>query len=335
MLEAANRAAALTHQLLAFSRKQVLRPRVLELNRVVSDMRSMLGRLIGEDIALVTRLDPDLGNLLADVGQIEQVIMNLAVNARDAMQDGGTLTIETSNADLEADYAARHPPVKAGRYVRLAVSDTGTGMDAEVQARLFEPFFTTKGPGKGTGLGLSTAYGIVRQSKGYIWVYSEVGVGTTFRIYLPRVDAEPEPKRDDTPVPLARGGETVLLVEDEKALRELLRETLEVNGYTVLVAGKAEEALRAAAEHDGPIHLLLTDVVLPGPSGRKLADELSGTRPETRVLYISGYTDEAISRHGIFGPGVPFLSKPFSSEALLRTIAELLGHGGSTQAPGE
>jgi len=335
ILEAADRAAALTHQLLAFSRKQVLRPRVLELNRVVSDMRSMLGRLIGEDIALVTRLDPDLGNVLADVGQIEQVIMNLAVNARDAMPDGGTLTIETSNAELDADCAARHPPVKAGRYVRLAVSDTGTGMDAEVQARLFEPFFTTKGPGQGTGLGLSTAYGIVKQSEGYIWLYSEVGVGATFRIDLPRVDAEPELKGDDTPVPLARGGETVLLVEDEKALRELLRETLEVNGYTVLVAGNAEEGLRSAAEHDRPIHLLVTDVVLPGPSGRKLADELSRTRPQTKVLYISGYTDEAIIRHGIFGPGVPFLSKPFSSEVLLRTITELLGRSESSQAPGE
>jgi PAS domain S-box-containing protein len=325
ILKAADRAAALTHQLLAFSRKQVLNPRVLQLNGVVSDVQKMLARLIGEDVALVMRLDPGLGSVRADAGQISQVIMNLAVNARDAMPDGGTLTIETSNAELDDAYAARHSPVKAGRYVLLAVSDTGHGMDAEVQAHLFEPFFTTKEPGKGTGLGLSTAYGIVKQSDGYIWVYSEVGVGTTFKVYLPRVDAEPEAKPKEEAVPLAPGSETVLLVEDDQGLRKLLRETLEANGYTVLVARDAREAVGAAAAHDGPIQLLVTDVIMPGLSGSKLADEMVRTRPEVKVLYISGYMEEAVVTHGAFGPGTAFLAKPFSSKALLQKIAELLG----------
>jgi two-component system cell cycle sensor histidine kinase/response regulator CckA len=324
ILKAADRAAGLTRQLLAFSRKQVLQPEILDLNAVVSDMDKMLRRLIGEDVEFTTRLDPHLGSVRADPGQIEQIMMNLAVNARDAMPDGGRLTIETRNADLDADYAATHPPTRTGAYVALVVTDTGSGMDAATQARIFEPFFTTKEAGKGTGLGLATVYGIVKQSEGYIWVYSEVGVGTTFKIYLPRIDEQAALARRQEPGPLPRGSETVLLVEDEASLRQLLREVLEVNGYSVLVARDGAEVLKIAQAHAGTIHIMVTDVIMPGVSGPRIVDLIAPTRPEMKVLFISGYSDESVTRHGLVGPGRAFLSKPFGPEVLLRKVRESL-----------
>jgi PAS domain S-box-containing protein len=324
VLKAAHRAAALTGQLLAFGRRQVLQPKVLDLNGVVGDMDKMLRRLIGEDLELATILDPDLGSVWADPGQIAQIVMNLAVNARDAMPGEGRLTVETKNVELDEAYAAIHSPTRPGRYVMLAVSDTGSGMDAETQSHIFEPFFTTKAAGKGTGLGLSTVYGIVKQSDGYIWVYSEVGVGTTFKIYLPRLDDTAPIVREESPSPLVQGSETILVVEDEGSLRGVLRETLEDNGYTVLVASDGAAALQVADEHAGPIHLMLTDVIMPGMTGRQAAQELGATRPRMKVLYISGYTQEGIARHGEFGLGTAFLSKPFTSAALLRKCRELL-----------
>ena len=327
ILKAAERAAGLTRQLLAFSRKQVLLPKILDLNAVVSDMEKMLRRLIGEDVELATQLAPDLGSVRADPGQVEQILMNLAINARDAMPDGGRITVETCNADLDAAYAATHPPTRPGSYVMLAVTDTGSGMDAATQARIFEPFFSTKEVGKGTGLGLSTLYGIVKQSEGYVWVYSEVGVGTTFKIYLPRVDEEAPLARDVGPGPLLRGAETVLLVEDEASLRELLREALEANGYSVLVARDGAEALKIAEAHAGPIQIMVTDVIMPGMIGPKIVELVAQTRPEMKVLYISGYSDESVVRHGLIGPGRAFLSKPFGPEVLLRRVREALDAG--------
>jgi two-component system, cell cycle sensor histidine kinase and response regulator CckA len=324
ILKAAERAAGLTRQLLAFSRKQVLQPEILDLNVVVSDMDKMLRRLIGEDVEFTTLLDPHLGSVRADPGQIEQIMMNLAVNARDAMPDGGRLTIETRNADLGADYAATHPPTPTGSYVALVVTDTGSGMDAATQARIFEPFFTTKEAGKGTGLGLATVYGIVKQSEGYIWVYSEVGVGTTFKIYLPRIDEQAAVARRQEPGPLLRGSETVLLVEDEESLRELLREVLEANGYSVLVARDGAEVSKIAEAHTGTIHIMVTDVVMPGMSGPKILDLIAPTRPGMKVLFLSGYSDESVTRHGLVGPGRAFLSKPFGPEVLLRKVRESL-----------
>ncbi len=324
ILKAAERAAGLTRQLLAFGRKQVLQPEILDLNAAVSDMEKMLRRLIGEDVELSTRLEPRLGNVRADPGQIEQVLMNLAVNARDAMPEGGRLTIETRNADLEAEYAATHPPTRPGPYVMLAVTDTGAGMDAATQARIFEPFFSTKEVGRGTGLGLSTVYGIVKQSDGYVWVYSEVGLGTTFKIYLPRVDEEAPLAQAEGPAPRLRGAETVLLVEDEASLRELLREALEANGYSVLVASDGAEALQIAEAHRSPIQIMVTDVIMPGLTGPKLVELVARTRPAMKVLYISGYSDESIIRHGLVGPGRAFLSKPFGPEVLLRRVRESL-----------
>ncbi|MBC7251681.1 MAG: response regulator [Anaerolineae bacterium] len=323
---AADRAAALTRQLLAFSRKQILQPKVLNLNVVVTNIEKMLRRLIGEDIELVTILAPDLGQVRADPGQLDQVIMNLAVNARDAMPRGGKLTIETKNVYLDEDYAHRYLEVEPGPYVMLAVSDSGVGMDEETMSHLFEPFFTTKDVGEGTGLGLATVYGIIKQSGGHITVYSEVGQGTTFRIYLPRIEeAGRVGKRETRPEELLLGGETVLLVEDADMVRELARRVLAESGYTVLVARDGEEAMRVCAEHKGPIHLLVTDVVMPGGmSGRDLAERLASRQPQMKVLYMSGYTDEAIVRHGILEPDVIFLQKPFTPAELTHKVREAL-----------
>ena len=326
--KAADRAAGLTRQLLAFSRKQVLEPKVLDLNAVVLDVEKMLQRLIGEDIQLVTILSEALGRVKADPGQIEQVIVNLSVNARDAMPGGGKLIIETANVELDEYYAATRTEVVPGPYALLAVSDTGHGMDAETIAHIFEPFYTTKEEGKGTGLGLSTVFGIVKQTCGHIGVYSELGKGTTFRVYLPRVDVAEDGERITSlaPPPEARRprGETVLLVEDADVLRMMIREMLESVGYKVLVGGSPEEALTVGEAHSGPIHLVLTDVVMPQMSGPQLAERLKAKWPGVKVLYMSGYTDEAIVHHGVLEGGAPFLQKPFTTEGLLRKVGELL-----------
>ncbi|PYO27335.1 MAG: hybrid sensor histidine kinase/response regulator [Gemmatimonadetes bacterium] len=323
--KAADRAAGLTRQLLAFSRQQVLQPRVVDLNALVSELEKMLRRLLGEDVKLATVLAPTLGRVRADAGQLEQVIMNLAVNARDAMPTGGQLTIETADVEFDGGYAAEHYPAPPGKYAMLAVSDTGTGMDPETQAHLFEPFFTTKEKGKGTGLGLATVYGIVKQSGGFIWVYSELGAGTTFKIYLPRVEGAVEPASGRAaPVPVARGSETVLVAEDEAPVRAVARHALERYGYRVLEAASAEAALDVAQRYSGPIHVLLTDVIMPGLSGRDLATRLAALRPETRVIYMSGYTDDAITRHGVLEPGFVFVQKPFTPDTLARTVRDVL-----------
>jgi signal transduction histidine kinase/CheY-like chemotaxis protein len=321
----ANRAADLTRQLLAFSRKQVLQPAVLDLNAVVSNMGEMLQRLIGEDIALVTVLAPALGRVKADPGQIEQIIMNLAVNARDAMPEGGRLTLETANVDLDAAYARKHVGARSGPHVMLALSDTGIGMDPKTQARIFEPFFSTKGPRKGTGLGLAMVYGIVKQSGGNIWVYSEPGQGATFKIYLPQIEEPIEAGAGGSALaaPL-RGLETVLLVEDDDAVRDLARDILQARGYKVLEARQGAEALRICEQHSGPIHLMLTDVVMPEMTGRALADRLAVLRPATKVLYMSGYTDNAVVHHGVLDPGTEFLQKPFTAAVLARKVREIL-----------
>src|SRR5579862_1166303 len=311
---AANRATALTRQLLAFSRKQMLTPKVLDLNAVVTENFKMLTRLIGEDIELVMVPGADLGAAKADPGQIEQVIMNLAVNARDAMPRGGKLTIETANVTLDETYARLHPPAEPGEYVMLSISDTGIGMDAETQSRIFEPFFSTKGP-KGTGLGLSMVYGIIKQSGGYIWAQSEQGKGTCFKVYLPRVSETGEPTMAKPIVPakeVQQGRETVLLVEDEVTVLRLAREYLELQGYTVIDAGDPATAILISNAHNGPIHLLLTDVVMPGMTGRELANHLSPRRPEMRVLYMSGYTENAIGQNGTLDAGITLLQKPFT-----------------------
>ena len=320
---AAERATSLTRQLLAFSRRQVLQPRVLDLRESLSSVAPMLKRLIGEHIAVVVRATGDVGRVKADPGQIEQVVLNLAVNARDAMPNGGTLVLEVADAPLDAAYSSRHVSTKPGRYVMLAVSDTGEGMDATTQSRVFEPFFTTKPKDKGTGLGLSTVYGIVKQSNGYIWLYSEVGHGSTFKVYLPRVEEEAE-------IPVMRpassalgGSETILIVEDENAVRELVRRTLVRRGYHVLVAPTPHDAIGIAAEA-GTIHLLISDVVMPEMSGTALASQLLHDRPSLRVLYMSGYTDSAIVHHGVSNRGTPFLQKPFTPDALVRKVRDVL-----------
>jgi len=325
MEQTADRAADLTRQLLAFSRKQVLQPVLLDLNAVVTNLAEMLRRLIGEDIHLVTALDPTLGLVNADPSQIEQIIMNLAANARDAMAGFGRLTVETANAQLDAAYARHHVDVRPGPHVMLAVSDTGVGMTMETQANIFEPFFTTKAPGNGTGLGLSTVYGIVKQSGGHIWLYSEPGRGTTFKIYLPRVEGAvaSSAARALLPDP-ARGHETILLVEDELEVRELARDVLEAQGYTVLEAPDALAALRICEARFGPIDLVLTDVVMPRMSGRELATQLATLRPAMPVVYMSGYTDTAIVHHGVLEPGTTFLQKPFTPDALVRKIRQAL-----------
>jgi PAS domain S-box-containing protein len=322
ILTTGKRAAALTRQLLAFGRKQVIQPKVLNLNPIVQNMEEMLARLIGDDIELVSSLTPALSHVRADAGQLEQIIMNLVVNARDAMPDGGTIRINTANADLDEAFARQHAGVRAGSYVMLRVRDTGCGMDAETQARVFEPFFTTKDVGKGTGLGLSTVYGIVQQSDGHILIDSEVGMGTSFSIYFPRVDESAE-NLEEVEAAGTRGSETILLVDDEDSVRDLIRELLEMNGYSIIEASNVEEATRICQEYDRPIHLLLTDVVIPRTSGRILAERLTALRPKMRVIYMSGYADVE-AQQLILNSHIPFISKPVTSETLSRKVREVL-----------
>jgi PAS domain S-box-containing protein len=324
---AAERASSLTRQLLAFSRKQMLAPRIINLNQIATENLKMLTRMIGEDIDLVLVPGQNLWSVRADAGQIDQVIMNLAVNARDAMPSGGKLTIETSNVTLDEEYARLKAPLRPGDYVMVAISDTGAGMDAETQSHIFEPFFTTKGP-KGTGLGLSTVYGIVKQSGGYVWVYSEVGRGTTFKIYLPRVAATGEPV---VQVPaqiqsqrVEPGTETILLVEDEANLRYLARQYLEKQGYKVIEAADGAVAMQIAVAHEAVIHLLLTDVIMPGMNGRELAQRISEIRPNVKVLYMSGYTENVIGHNGTLDAGVRLLQKPFNLRDLKNKVREVL-----------
>ncbi len=324
IMKAGERAAALTKQLLAFSRRQVLQPRVLELNKLVSSLSTMLQRLIGEDIELRLALSADLGRVSADPGQIEQVLMNLAVNARDALPRGGVLTIETANIHLDERYTGRHIAVKPGSYILLGVSDNGTGMDAATRARLFEPFFTTKGTGRGTGLGLSTVFGIVKQSGGTVDVYSELGRGTSVKVYLPRIDQPVVAEAASGRKALARGTETILLAEDDEMVRNLVRETLLREGYKVIAAADPMEARRLADHYRGAIQLLITDVVMPKVNGRELADQLLDQRPDLKVLYMSGYTDNAILNSGILQKEVPFLQKPFTPAALTEKVRDVL-----------
>jgi PAS domain S-box-containing protein len=333
ILKATHRASGLTRQLLAFSRKQIVDPKVLDLNALLSDLEKMLGRLIGEDIDLAILPGADLGRVKADPGQLEQVVMNLCLNARDAMPDGGLLRIETANAELDAGHPARHEPMTPGRYVMLAVSDTGSGIEKEILSNIFEPFFTTKELGKGTGLGLAMVYGIVKQAGGYVWAYSELGRGTTFKIYLPRVEESAVPARvQETPMP-SKGWETILLVEDEGSLRAIAREILEEHGYRVIEAAGANEAIEIAHRHPEPIHLLVTDVVMPGMNGRALAESLVAARPELRVLYMSGYTDDIIAQRGVLESGTLFLAKPFTALALLGRVRAALGELGTGETP--
>jgi two-component system cell cycle sensor histidine kinase/response regulator CckA len=322
---AGERAATLTRQLLAFSRKQVLVPEALDLGSVVRGVSGMLERLIGEDITVSLAVARDLGRVLADPGQMEQVVMNLAVNARDAMPQGGKLLLELENVDLGEAYVSEHLGATPGPYVLLTVTDTGVGMAPEVQREIFEPFFTTKPKGVGTGLGLSTVHGIVNQSGGTIWVYSEPGRGTTFKIYLPRIPGgAAAPRKPSGPHRAVEGSATVLLVEDEEQLRHLTKRVLERSLYTVLEAGNAPDALRVAREHKGPIHLLLTDVVMPGMSGPELAASFERERPGVPVLYMSGYTDNAIVHHGILNSGTHFLQKPFTPQGLTQRVHEVM-----------
>ncbi len=314
----------LTQRLLAFSRRQALQPVFLDLNEAVKRAAVMLNRLIGDNIELVSVLSGSLGTIEADPSQIDQVLMNLAINARDAMQRGGTISIETSNLDIDENYAALHPPASAGRYVMLTVSDTGSGMDLDTQSHIFEPFFSTKAPGSGTGLGLSTVFGIVKQSGGTIGVYSELGQGTSFRIHFPRRDAAPAVLRSPMAKPLRGGSETILLVDDCKPLRLLNRMFLESFGYVVLDSGDPGEAFRMAKKHSGPLPLMITDVVMPGLSGPVLAEKLASARPETRVLYTSGYTAEQFARDDVPGAVREFLTKPFSRDDLVRKVRDIL-----------
>jgi signal transduction histidine kinase len=327
----AERGGALTHQLLAFSRRQPLEPRTVRINDLVIQLEKMLRRLIGEDITLVTLPAASQDTVEADPGRLEQVVMNLVVNARDAMPDGGKLTIETGVVQLDEAFSARQLGVKPGRYVTMSITDTGTGMDQETQSHLFEPFFTTKGPGRGTGLGLATAYGIIRQSGGAIGVMSQTGKGTVVRIYLPLAL---KPTRTEAEKPAAAGSmtgaETILVVEDEARVRKLIAGVLSSRGYTVLEATRGEEALRHCRTHVGPIELAVLDVVMPEMSGPDLAREIAPLRPNTRLLYISGYTDEAIVHHGILESGVAFLQKPFLPDALARKVREVLDARGSS-----
>jgi len=325
--KAGERAASLTRQLLAFSRKQIVQPKILDINELLTDMEKMLGRLIGEDIELLTIPAPALWQVKIDPGQIEQVIMNLAINAKDAMPCGGKLTIETANADLDENYSHEHgiEKKKSGPYVMLAVSDTGIGMDKETHEHIFEPFFTTKKVGKGTGLGLATVYGIVKQNNGFIWVYSEPEHGATFKVYLPEVkkDADPEKKEKKSVVKLA-GSETVLIVEDDGLLRNLAQNTLQRYGYKVLDAENGEDAIRICKEYDGRIDLMITDVVMPKIGGREAAKRLLPLYPQMKVIYMSGYTDDAIVHHGVLKPGLNFLEKPFTPKGLTLKVRKVL-----------
>ena len=323
--KAGQRAASLTRQLLAFSRQQILTPSILKLNDLVLDMVKMLPRLLGEDVSVTTSLHPDLGMVKADQGQIEQVIMNLAVNARDAMPEGGTLRIETANVELDQVYCWQHPGARPGRYVMLAVIDSGTGIDPDTLNHIFEPFFTTKEVGKGTGLGLATVYGVVKQSGGYIWVDSSPGHGASFQIFLPCVaERDPQMAATNPLVETVGGRETILLVEDSEALRKLTKSFLESYGFQVLTAHDGEEALRLEAEHTRRIDLLVTDVVMPGMNGRVLAEKLLSKQRGMRVLYISGYTDSFVARHGVLEQGMVLLHKPFTEEVLIKKVREVL-----------
>src|SRR6266404_538908 len=322
---AADRASSLTRQLLAFSRKQVLQPKLFDLNTLVAEMGNMLRRLIGEDIELTTALTGNVARINADPGQIEQVLMNLIVNARDAMPDGGKITIETARTQVDQAYADNHLAVQPGPYVMLAVSDTGSGIDPETRKHIFEPFYTTKEQGKGTGLGLSTVYGIVKQSGGNIWIYSELGQGTTFKVYLPHVDDEVRlPRTQIEPATLVRGTETILLVEDEPQIRKLEHEFLSDSGYKVLASSNGTDALQILEEHSHGVDLIVTDVVMPQMSGRELAERALAISPETKVLFMSGYTNDAIVRHGVLNPGTSFIQKPFAPDALARKVREVL-----------
>jgi two-component system, cell cycle sensor histidine kinase and response regulator CckA len=325
--EAGERAAQLTRQLLAFSRQQVIEPAILDINAIITDTFKLLRRLIGEDVQLVTRLAQDLGHVVADPGQIQQIVMNLAVNARDAMPGGGTLLIETENTSFDETYCAAHPEVRLGPHVMLAITDTGTGMTPEVQAKIFDPFFTTKEIGKGTGLGLATVYGMVKQSRGWIWVYSEPGRGTTFKIYLPRTD-EPLSKPRTPVLRGLQGTETILVVEDQTDLRALAVTALSRYGYSVHGAGSGNDALAFCRDFESPIHLVLTDVVMPDMNGRELAGRMSALRPDTHILYMSGYTANVIVHHGVVDDGVAFLQKPFTPESLAAKVREVLSVNG-------
>jgi PAS domain S-box-containing protein len=326
--KAGQRAASLTKQLLAFSRQQVLTPSVLNLNTLATDMEKMLPRLLGEDIEVRLVLDSELGQVKADQSQIEQVIMNLAVNARDAMPVGGKLRILTSNVELDREYARSHPGSKTGHFVMLSVTDTGTGMDSETLAHIFEPFFTTKERGKGTGLGLATVYGVVKQSNGYIWVDSKLGEGTSFQVYLPRHNEQVlvEEQKNDTEEKL-RGSESILLVEDADPLRKLAHTFLESAGFHVMTAESGERAMEVVAGYLGTFDLLLTDVIMPGMNGRVLSEQLLPRQPGMKVLYMSGYTDSFIAGHGVLDPGTNLLHKPFTEEVLIRKIREVLDGG--------
>jgi two-component system, cell cycle sensor histidine kinase and response regulator CckA len=325
ILKAADRAAALTNQLLAFSRRQITQPRVFNVNSVLIHTEKMLRRLIGEDVELSLQLGEDAGNIKADPGRLEQAIVNLATNARDAMPNGGRLTIETSGAVLDNEYARTHPGVRPGRYVMIAVTDTGQGMDRDTKRRIFEPFFTTKEHGKGTGLGLATVYGIIKQAAGDIWVYSELGRGTTFKLYFPQVAESAGEAGGQAAAPAREGAETILVVEDEQGVRELTVKMLKGLGYNVLAASGGAGAIEIAGAHPGSIALLLTDVVMPGMSGTLLAQELRRRRPGIKVVYVSGYTENTISHHGVQDPGGSFLAKPFTRDALSRKVREALG----------
>jgi len=328
ILKAADRAGALTNQLLAFSRRQIMQPRVINVNAVLLQTEKMLRRLIGEDVELVLNLGVNVGNIKADPGHVEQAIVNLAVNARDAMPLGGHLTIETAEVVLDENYARTHMGVKPGDFIMIAVSDNGHGMDAETRRHIFEPFFTTKEKGKGTGLGLATVYGIVKQTGGDIWVYSEPGQGTTFKLYFPRVwEPLPDPSGMGSSQTTKSGGETILVVEDEQAVRDLTVRILQQLGYTILTAASGAEALEISRSHAGHIDLLLTDVVMPNMSGRQLADHIQLTRPRTKALFLSGYTENTVVHHGALDPGVNFLPKPFSREDLSRKLREVLAKG--------
>jgi PAS domain S-box-containing protein len=330
--DAGQRATSLTSQLLAFGRKQILQPEIIDLNLVISQMNSMLRRMIGEDIDFATDPMSGLGKIHADPSRIQQIIMNLVVNARDAMPNGGKLTVETQNIDFKEPYIKDHPVATPGAYVMLAISDNGTGMDAKTKEHIFEPFFTTKAKGKGSGLGLATVYGIVKQSNGYIWVYSELGKGSTFKIYFPRVDEE----QSGAAAPKIKksgyiGSETILVVEDERSVRTLTVRILKDNGYHVLEAANGLEAIRIAREFPGELHMIITDVIMPGMSGKTMATQIKAERPKIRSLYISGYTDNAIVHHGILDSDVAFLQKPFSIEGLARKVREVLDAAGSGQ----